>query len=37
MKFTLSWLKEYLDTEASVEELSVAMTALGLEISYNFV
>lgn len=32
MKFTLSWLKEYLDTEASVEDLAVAMTALGLEV-----
>lgn len=32
MKFTLSWLKEYLDTEASVDELAVAMTGLGLEV-----
>lgn len=32
MKFTLSWLKEHLDTEASVDEISVALTALGLEV-----
>ncbi len=32
MKFTLSWLKEHLDTSASVEEISVALTALGLEV-----
>ena len=32
MKFTLSWLKDYLDTDASVDQLSEAMTALGLEV-----
>lgn len=32
MKFTLSWLKDYLDTTASVEELSERMTASGLEV-----
>ena len=32
MKFTLSWLKDYLDTDASVDQLSQAMTALGLEV-----
>ena len=32
MKFPLSWLREYLDTNASVEELSVALTSLGLEV-----
>lgn len=32
MKFTLSWLKDYLDTTASVEELSERMTSLGLEV-----
>ena len=32
MKFTLSWLKEHLDTEKTVDELSVALTAIGLEI-----
>jgi len=32
MKFPLSWLRKHLDTEASVEELSVALTSLGLEV-----
>jgi len=32
MKFTLSWLKEHLDTDKSVDELSVVLTAIGLEI-----
>ncbi len=32
MKFTLSWLKEHLDTDKTVDELSVALTAIGLEI-----
>lgn len=32
MKFTLSWLKQYLDTNASLEEISEKLTALGLEV-----
>lgn len=32
MKFTLSWLKDYLDTNASLDEISIALTALGLEV-----
>ncbi|SPF77686.1 phenylalanine--tRNA ligase subunit beta [Pseudoprimorskyibacter insulae] len=32
MKFTLSWLKEHLDTTASVDEISDALTDLGLEV-----
>jgi phenylalanyl-tRNA synthetase beta chain len=32
MKFTLSWLKDYLDTDASAEEIAAALTALGLEL-----
>ncbi len=32
MKFTLSWLKEYLDTTASVEQLTDALIQLGLEV-----
>ncbi len=32
MKFTLSWLKEYLDTEAPLATLDAALTALGLEV-----
>lgn len=32
MKFTLSWLKEHLDTTALVEEITYALTDLGLEV-----
>ena len=32
MKFTLSWLKEHLDTAASAAEISHHLTALGLEV-----
>ncbi len=32
MKFTLSWLKEHLETKASLEELCDKLTAIGLEI-----
>ena len=32
MKFTLSWLKKHLDTEASVDEITEALTDLGLEV-----
>src|SRR5215472_4494627 len=32
MKFTLSWLKTHLDTEASVAEVAEAMTMAGLEV-----
>ncbi len=32
MKFTLSWLKEFLDTDASVEQIADSLTAIGLEI-----
>jgi phenylalanyl-tRNA synthetase beta chain len=32
MKFTLSWLKDYLDTEASAEAIADALTHLGLEL-----
>jgi phenylalanyl-tRNA synthetase beta chain len=32
MKFTLNWLKDHLETTATVEEISVALTALGLEV-----
>ncbi|MFC1659136.1 phenylalanine--tRNA ligase subunit beta [Pseudomonadota bacterium] len=32
MKFTLSWLKEYLETNASLEEICDKLTAIGLEI-----
>ncbi|MDB5671734.1 MAG: phenylalanine--tRNA ligase subunit beta [Alphaproteobacteria bacterium] len=32
MKFTLSWLKEHLDTEASAAEIGDALTSIGLEL-----
>lgn len=32
MKFTLDWLKEHLETTASVEEIGKALTMIGLEV-----
>jgi phenylalanyl-tRNA synthetase beta chain len=32
MKFTLAWLKEHLETDATLEEIVVRLTALGLEV-----
>ncbi len=32
MKFSLSWLKDHLDTAASVEEISAKLNAVGLEV-----
>lgn len=32
MKFTLSWLKEHLDSNATLEEISKKLTAIGLEV-----
>ncbi|QIK41760.1 phenylalanine--tRNA ligase subunit beta [Pontivivens nitratireducens] len=32
MKFTLNWLKDHLDTEASLDEILDALTDLGLEV-----
>ncbi|MGE5545887.1 MAG: phenylalanine--tRNA ligase subunit beta [Solirubrobacterales bacterium] len=32
MKFTLSWLKSHLDTQASLDEISERLTMLGLEV-----
>src|SRR3954470_15125252 len=34
MKFTLSWLKEHLDTSASVDQVVEAMTMAGLEVEH---
>lgn len=34
MKFTLSWLKEHLETSASVAEVAEAMTMAGLEVEH---
>ncbi|WP_455477105.1 phenylalanine--tRNA ligase subunit beta [Bartonella sp. B41] len=32
MKFTLSWLKDHLETEASLDEICDKLTAIGLEV-----
>jgi phenylalanyl-tRNA synthetase beta chain len=32
MKFTLSWLKQHLDTNATLEEICERLTAIGLEV-----
>ena len=32
MKFTLAWLKEHLETSASLDEITFALTDLGLEV-----
>ena len=32
MKFTLSWLKDHLDTDASIEALEEKLSAIGLEV-----
>ncbi|GAA4008568.1 phenylalanine--tRNA ligase subunit beta [Sphingomonas swuensis] len=32
MKFTLSWLREHLETDASVEQIADKLTSLGLEV-----
>ncbi|MBM3576889.1 MAG: phenylalanine--tRNA ligase subunit beta [Alphaproteobacteria bacterium] len=34
MKFTLSWLKEHLDTTASLGEIVETLTRIGLEVEY---
>lgn len=36
MKFTLSWLKEHLDTAASVDEIAETLTKIGLEVEEVF-
>ena len=32
MKFTLSWLKDYLDTSATVDEIADGLVGVGLEV-----
>ena len=32
MKFTLSWLRDHLDTEATLGEIVERLTAIGLEV-----
>ena len=34
MKFTLSWLKEHLDTDEPLEELADKLTMIGLEVEH---
>jgi len=34
MKFTLSWLKEHLETEAALNEITDALTRIGLEVEH---
>jgi phenylalanyl-tRNA synthetase beta chain len=34
MKFTLSWLKDHLDTRASLDELSTKLSTIGLEVEH---
>ena len=33
MKFTLKWLKEHLETDASLDALAERLTMLGLEVA----
>ena len=32
MKFTLSWLKDHLETEATLDEIVETLTMIGLEV-----
>ncbi len=32
MKFTLNWLKEHLDTNASLDKITETLTSIGLEV-----
>jgi phenylalanyl-tRNA synthetase beta chain len=34
MKFTLSWLKDHLETDATVEEIAATLTKIGLEVEH---
>jgi phenylalanyl-tRNA synthetase beta chain len=34
MKFTLSWLKDHLETEAGINEIAEALTMVGLEVEH---
>lgn len=34
MKFTLSWLKEHLDTDEPVEKIAETLTMIGLEVEH---
>src|SRR3546814_17956771 len=32
MKFSLSWLKQYLNTEATIEQVAATLNAIGIEV-----
>ena len=32
MKFTFSWLKDYLETDISLDEVATSLTEIGLEV-----
>ncbi len=34
MKLTLSWLKDHLETDASLEEIVERLTSIGLEVEH---
>ncbi|HWX13685.1 MAG TPA: phenylalanine--tRNA ligase subunit beta [Methylocella sp.] len=34
MKFTLSWLKDHLETDATLEEIAATLTKIGLEVEH---
>ena len=34
MKFTLDWLREHLETTATVDEIVAAMTRVGMEVEH---
>lgn len=34
MKFTLSWLKDHLETDASLDKICDKLTAIGLEVDH---
>ena len=34
MKFTLSWLKDHLETDASLDEIVERLTSIGLEVEH---
>ncbi|HTO31179.1 MAG TPA: phenylalanine--tRNA ligase subunit beta, partial [Pararhizobium sp.] len=34
MKFTLSWLKDHLETDATLEQICERLTAIGLEVEH---
>ncbi|MCH8278295.1 MAG: hypothetical protein IIC12_05120, partial [Proteobacteria bacterium] len=36
MKFTVGWLREHLDTDATLDEITGKLTAIGLEIGQSF-